>query len=279
MTVDVAPLEKKPLFKNVGVRAATALLFSAICIPPLYFGGWPWAVLVALLGGRMMWEWVRMSDDAPTRLAYIVPIIGVAVACFYMAQENLGLAVLTVAIAAIVAAIERSRRGGLLWAGLGYLYIVIPSLAIVGIRGIENGFTTEGFTKLIYVILVVVAADVGAYFGGSYFKGPKLSPKLSPNKTWSGFFSGLGFGAIIGGIVGLVIGLGFPIGFALAIPLVILSVLGDLLESGLKRALNVKDSGDLLPGHGGLLDRLDSLMLAVVGAVAILYIAPNIWPL
>jgi len=271
--------EKKPLFKNVGVRAATALLFAAICIPPLYFGGWPWAVLVALLGGRMMWEWVRMSDPVPTRLAFIIPIVGVVIACFYMAQQNISFAVITVAIAAILAALERARRGGLLWSGLGYLYIVIPSMAIVGIRGIENGFATEGFAKLIYVILIVVAADVGAYFGGSYFKGPKLSPKLSPNKTWSGFFSGLLAGALMGGIVGHVIGLGFPLGFGLAIPIVILSVLGDLLESGLKRKLNVKDAGDLLPGHGGLLDRLDSLMMAIVGVVAILAVAPGLWPL
>jgi len=226
-----------------------------------------------------MWEWVRMSDPVPTRLAYIIPIIGVAIACFYMAQKNLGLAVLTVAIAAILAALERARRGGSLWSGLGYLYIVIPSLAIVGIRGIENGFVTEGFTKLIYVILIVVAADVGAYFGGSYFKGPKLAPKLSPNKTWSGFLSGLFFGALFGGIVGHVVGLGFVLGCALAVPLVILSVLGDLLESGLKRSLNVKDAGDLLPGHGGLLDRLDSLMMAIVGAVVILAIVPNFWPI
>ncbi len=273
------PAEKKPLFKNVGVRAATALLFAAICIPPLYLGGWPWAVLVALLGGRMMWEWVRMSDPVPTRLAFIIPITGVVISCFYMAQKNLLFAVITVAIAAILAALERSRRGGLLWSGLGYLYIVIPSMAIVGIRGIENGFGTEGFTKLVYVILIVVAADVGAYFGGSYFNGPKLSPKLSPNKTWSGFFSGLTFGALMGGFVGHVVGLGFPLGFGLAIPIVILSVLGDLLESGLKRRLNVKDSGDLLPGHGGLLDRLDSLMMAIVGVVAILAVAPDLWPL
>lgn len=273
------PAENKPLFKNVGVRAATALLFAAICIPPLYFGGWPWAVLVALLGGRMMWEWVRMSDPVPTRLAFILPIIGVVIACFYMAdfdmaKQNLGFAVIAVAIAALLAAAERARRGGLLWAGLGYLYIVIPSLAIVGLRGSESGFT-----KLIYVILIVVAADVGAYFGGSYFKGPKLSPKLSPNKTWSGFFSGLIFGALLGGLVGHFIGLGFTLGFGLAIPIVILSVLGDLLESGLKRRLNVKDAGELLPGHGGLLDRLDSLMMAIVGVVAILAVAPDLWSL
>ena len=271
--------EKKPLFKNVGVRAATALLFAAICIPPLYFGGWAWAVLVALLGGRMMWEWVRMSDPMPTRPAFIIPIVGVVIACFYMAQQNLLFALITAGIATILAALERSRRGGLLWSSLGYLYIVIPSMAIVGIRGIENGFATEGFTKLIYVILIVVAADVGAYFGGSYFKGPKLSPKLSPNKTWSGFFSGLTFGALLGGGVGHIIGLGFPLGFGLAIPIVILSVLGDLLESGLKRRLNVKDAGELLPGHGGLLDRLDSLMMAIVGVVAILAVAPDLWPL
>lgn len=279
MSTDLTVVEKKPLFKNVGVRAATALLFAAICIPPMYFGGWPWAVLVAILGGRMMWEWVRMSDLVPTRLAYIIPIIGVVIACFYVAQGHFAFAVITVVIAALLAAIERARRGGLLWSGLGYLYIVIPCLAIVGLRGVENGFATEGFTKLIYVILIVVAADVGAYFGGSFFKGPKLSPKLSPNKTWSGFFSGLFFGALMGGLVGHLIGLGFALGCGIAIPLVILSVLGDLLESGLKRSLNVKDSGDLLPGHGGLLDRLDSLMLAVLGAVAILQFVPSTWPI
>lgn len=277
--MEPSPLVKKPVFKNVGVRAATALLFAAICIPPLYFGGWPWAILVALLGGRMMWEWVRMADNAPTPLSYIIPITGLSIACFYMAQKNIGLAVLTVAITTILVIAERARRGGLLWSGFGYLYIVIPSLAIVGLRGIENGFATQGFTKLIYVILIVVAADVGAYFGGSFFKGPKMAPKLSPNKTWSGFLSGLTFGALVGGLVGHIIGLGFILGVALAIPLVVLSVLGDLLESGLKRALNVKDSGDLLPGHGGVLDRLDSLMLAVVGAVIILYLAPNFWPI
>lgn len=273
------PKLKKPIWNNVGLRAITALAFAAICILPLYLGGWPWAILVSILGGRMMWEWVSMSDTAPTRLAYILPIIGIVIANFYMAQSLWLYAIISVFFAAVLAALERSRRGGLLWAGLGYLYIIIPCLVIVAIRGVENGFATEGFSKLIYIILVVVAADVGAYFGGSFFKGPKLAPKLSPNKTWSGFVCGAIFGILIGGIVGHVIGLGFVMGLVLAMPIVILSVLGDLLESGLKRVLNVKDTGALLPGHGGLLDRLDSLMLAVVGTGAILYIAPNIWPL
>ncbi len=270
---------RKPIWKNVGTRAVSAFSFAAICIPPLYFGGWAWAVLVSLLGGRMMWEWVRMSDTAATRLAFILPTLGVVLSAFYMTQGLWIHSMAAIAFAAIVSAIERSRRGGVLWAGLGTLYIAIPCMAIVAIRGAENGFATEGFTKLIYIILTVIAADVGAYFGGSLFKGPKLAPKLSPNKTWSGFFSGLSFGGVIGGVVGVIIGLGFSLGLALAIPIIILSVLGDLLESGLKRVLNVKDSGDLLPGHGGLLDRLDSLMLAVVGAGIILYLVPNIWPL
>jgi len=270
---------KKPIWNNVGIRAVTALSFAAICILPLYLGGWPWTILVSILGARMMWEWVKMSDPSPTRLAYVLPIIGVVVANFYAVQGFWWVSAITITVAAILAAVERLRRGGLLWAGLGYLYIIIPCLAIVYLRGGEAGFATAGFSKLIYIILIVIAADVGAYFGGSFFKGPKLAPKLSPNKTWSGSFSGLIFGALIGGIVGKIIGVGFALGMGLAVPIVILSALGDLLESGLKRILNVKDSGNLLPGHGGLLDRLDSLMLAVVGATSILFLVPNIWPL
>ena len=270
---------KKPIWKNVGTRAITALLFAAICMLPLYYGGWAWVLLVSLLGGRMMWEWVTMSDSAPTKLAFILPIVGVVAANFYAAQELWLLAIITILIAAMIAAFERARRGGLLWAGLGYLYIIFPCIAIVALRGMESGFATEGFTKLIFIISVVVAADVGAYFGGSYFKGPKLAPKLSPNKTWSGFISGLLFGVAMAGFVGGIIGLGWILGMLIAVPIVVLSVLGDLLESSLKRILKVKDAGNLLPGHGGVLDRLDSLMLAVVGAAIILFFAPNTWTL
>ena len=271
--------DKPRIWKNVGLRAVTALLFAGICIFPLYFGGWPWAILVALLGSVATWEWVRMSDPAPTRLAYILPILGIIIATVYVVQSKYNLAIFTVAIAGLLAALERSRRGGLLWAGLGYLYIVIPTLVIICLRGMENGFLSEGFTKLFYIIIIVVAADVGAYFGGSYFKGAKLAPKLSPNKTWSGFVSGLLFGALMGGLLGAVFKLGFAPGLFLAIPLIILSVFGDLLESGLKRVLNVKDAGELLPGHGGVLDRLDSLMMAAIGAATFFHLWPNFWPI
>ena len=271
--------DKPRIWKNVGLRAVTALLFAGICIFPLYFGGWPWAILVALLGSVATWEWVRMSDPVPTRLAYILPILGIIIATVYVVQSNYNLVIFTVVIAGFLAALERSRRGGLLWAGLGYLYIVIPTLVIICLRGMENGFLSEGFTKLFYIIIIVVAADVGAYFGGSYFKGAKLAPKLSPNKTWSGFVSGLLFGALMGGLLGAVFKLGFAPGLFLAIPLIILSVFGDLLESGLKRVLNVKDAGELLPGHGGVLDRLDSLMMAAIGAATFFHLWPNFWPI
>ncbi len=274
----VVPPQKKT-WKNLGLRAVTGLILSVICIVPLYFGGWVWAVLIAIFSGRMLYEWVRMSDPEPNFLAYIIPIIGLIIGVTYIMQGQHSLAGFAVVITAICAGFNRLRRGGVLWSGLGVLYILIPSFIMIMLRGTETGFATRGFSLLIFIILCVVAADVGAYFGGSYFKGKKLAPTLSPNKTWSGAISGFLFALIIGAVSAAVIGL-LPIyGALLAAPIVILSVLGDLLESALKRRLDVKDSGGVLPGHGGLLDRLDSLMMAVVGAAVLLYMLPNIWPL
>ena len=126
--------------------------------------------------------------------------------------------------------------------------------------------------------MVVIAADSWAYLGGSLLKGPKLAPKISPNKTWSGFLSGLLFGAFAGVLCAWATGFGLVYGFMLALPVVLFSVIGDLLESAIKRHLNVKDAGGLLPGHGGLLDRVDSLMLAVFVSAIALLIWPGIWP-
>jgi len=233
----------------------------------------------------MLHEWVRMSDPAPRLPAYLAPVFGLLAGIVYTVQGTVSLAAIAVAVTALsVFAIQIVRgradkpaHAG--WAVMGVVYIIIPVLMIITLRGNEIGFDTTGFKILSFILVCVIAADVGAYFGGSTIGGPKLAPKLSPNKTWSGFISGQLLAVILGALVGHLIGLGWVRGAMLALPLAILSVLGDLFESGVKRRLGVKDAGELMPGHGGLLDRLDSLMAAVTGAAILLLIFPGLWSL
>ncbi len=275
---------KKPKFSGVGVRFLSAVGLVLVCLAPFYFGGWLWAALAGLFGGRMLFEWVRMSDPAPSLPAYITPVLGLLAGIIYVVQLQAGYAVITLILTAIaVIGIQSVRAGELrqsriIWAGLGVLYIIIPTLLMVGMRGNEVGFDTVGFQRLLFILACVIGADVGAYFGGSTFGGPKLAPKLSPNKTWSGFFSGQLMAVILGVVIGKFVGIGWLSGAILALPIAILSVVGDLFESGVKRILNVKDTGGLMPGHGGLLDRLDSLMAAIIGASLVLLLFPGIWP-
>lgn len=278
-----APL-KKPKFSGVGVRFLSAVGLVLVCLAPFYFGGWLWAALAGLFGGRMLFEWVRMSDPSPALPAYITPIVGLLAGVIYVVQSHFGYAALTLGLTALaVIGVQylrstEQRKSRSLWAVLGVLYIIIPTFLMVGMRGNDIGFDTTGFQRLLFILACVIGADVGAYFGGSTFGGPKLAPKLSPNKTWSGFFSGQVLAVILGSIIGHLVGIGWVSGALLALPIAILSVLGDLFESGVKRTLNVKDTGGLMPGHGGLLDRLDSLMAAIIGASLVLMIFPGIWP-
>jgi len=278
------PVLKKPKWSGLGVRFGSAVGLVLLCLAPFYFGGWLWAALAGLFGGRMLYEWVRMSDPSPNVLSYVAPMLGLAAGIIYAVQGFLSFTILTVLVAAaavyglhyVRGKSDRLARPG--WAVLGVFYIVVPTLLIIAMRGNAVGFDTVGFQRLLFIIACVVGADVGAYFGGSILGGPKLAPTLSPNKTWSGFFSGQFCAIVLGGLVGLGVGIGWLSGAILALPIALLSVLGDLFESGVKRKLGVKDTGDLMPGHGGLLDRLDSLMAAVVGAALVLAIFPAIWP-
>lgn len=277
---DAAPLIK-PKWKNLGVRFGSAVVLVLICLAPFYFGGILWAVLAGLFGARMIFEWVRMSDPAAARLDYAVPIIGLVIGTVYAVQERVWLAVLSVVITLLAVAAQqflRKSQPRLNWALLGVVYIVVPSLMIVALRGNEIGFGTTGFERLLFIVICVIAADVGAYFGGSIMGGPKLAPRISPNKTWSGMISGQVLALSLGAIVGAVVGIGAINGAVLALPVALLSVVGDLFESGVKRRLGVKDTGELMPGHGGLLDRLDGLMASVFGATVMLALFPMIWP-
>ena len=242
-----------------------------------------WAFFVALIGSRMLYEWVRMSDTAPRLTGYIAPIMGLIAGIVYVMQFQTVLSI--IAISATILSVaglqairknpERGKRIG--WAVLGVAYIVIPCLLILSLRGHESGFSSIGFQRLLFIIFCVAAADVGAYFGGSIIGGTKLAPRISPNKTWSGFFSGQLLAVVMGSFIGAFVGIGWVNGALLALPVAILSVLGDLFESAVKRQLGLKDTGTLIPGHGGFLDRLDSLMAAVLGAAIVLAIFPQIW--
>jgi phosphatidate cytidylyltransferase len=226
-----------------------------------------------------MWEWVRMLNSKPVLKEICIPVAGIFFSCFLMAFENYNFVIISIGLSIVLISIERFNLNKVFWACLGFIYICLPSIALIGLRGSEVGFSSDGFIKMCYIIFIVIGADVGAYLGGSYFKGPKLSPVISPNKTWSGFISGLTLGLILGGLTGYFANMGMIFSLSFAVPIVLLSVVGDLFESGIKRVLKVKDTGELLPGHGGLLDRLDSLMFAVLGGVIILYFIPDIWPI
>ncbi|PHR93380.1 MAG: phosphatidate cytidylyltransferase [Robiginitomaculum sp.] len=265
---------KPGTFKSLGVRAVSGITLILICGLPVYYGGWAMIVLVAFFGTGMIWEWVRMTDAGFSKLAVILPILGLLGVLGFAGIGYWAWAVGVVLGASVLATLERVRRGEVLWAGAGVIYILMPCLAIIWLRGQGAGVSAPGFAKLLFVIFVVIAADSFAYLGGSTLKGPKFAPKISPNKTWSGFASGLIGGGIVGMIVAWFSGMSPLYGLVFSVPVVLASVFGDLLESAIKRHLDVKDAGDLLPGHGGLLDRVDSLMMAVLIAV----IALLVWP-
>ena len=219
-----------------------------------------------------------MSDPNPNLAAFIIPIAGLIFSIICLQHGGLNMAAICLVGFAIIAGVERLRRGGAQWAAFGVLYIGVPALVMILLRGNEMGMQSSGFKLLFFLMLIVITADTAAYFGGSYFKGPKLVPKLSPKKTWSGFFTG-GLATILVSLIVLYFfGQSVMFSVIIAIPIFLLSVAGDFLESGLKRILKVKDTGSVLPGHGGLLDRLDSLMLVLIAAGIFLHYYPQYWP-
>ncbi len=156
-----------------------------------------------------------------------------------------------------------TEHGGALWRFAGLFYVSIPCASIIWLRSVNfiEGMYT-GVYLVLYPILLVVATDIGAYFAGRQIGGPKLAPAVSPNKTWAGLGGGVVAAGAVGGLAMLFVP--YPtsaIGsIILGMVIAVIAQSGDLFESWLKRKAGVKDSGTLIPGHGGLLDRIDGLI-------------------
>lgn len=250
---------------------------SAAVLLPIAFGGawlggaW-WALVVGIFAMAMAWEWSGICDEktlthlfneaiAPAGLAAMV---AVACAVGLAAAGAFALALAALALGAIAATLlAQGKRPG--WQGLGVAYAGLPSIAIVWIRA-QPG---DGLAVLAWVLSLVIAVDTGAYAAGRSIGGPKLAPRISPKKTWAGLGGGIAGAMLIGAVSA------FLLELPRVLPLVLVSGAlavveqgGDLAESAFKRHFGVKDSSQLIPGHGGVLDRVDGLLAVsiVVGA-------------
>jgi phosphatidate cytidylyltransferase len=242
------------------MRVLAALVLAPIAIGIAWYGGWLWALLVTLASMGLYVEWLMIVGLAREWRASAPGVASLAIAgiCLIAGRLDAALIVLGVGLVA-VAALSPERRH---WSAAGFCYAAAAELASVLVRKDP----VHGFAALFLVLLVVWAADIGGYFAGRGIGGPKLWPRVSPKKTWAGAIGGFAGGwAVAGGFAVVGAGKAGPL-LALAAFLSVISQLGDLFESAVKRRFGVKDSSQIIPGHGGLLDRLDGFVAAIAAA-------------
>ena len=249
------------LATELGQRIISAIVMLVIVLVISWMGGWPFAILSTLLSLLLYYEWQAMVRQTPFDGPEALLSAGF---CLLLVVNLLGyLAVGLICFVMLGLLLELSTRGNeksdIRWIGLGALYCSIPAIAFPIIR--DGG----GFALILFVFVVVWVTDIAAYFAGRYFGGAKLWPAISPKKTWSGAIGGLVFACLAAAVFCLFhTAIPMPEAIVAAAVLSIVSQLGDLFESWVKRLFAVKDSSQLIPGHGGFLDRLDGLVAAAV---------------
>ncbi|MEO0637528.1 MAG: phosphatidate cytidylyltransferase [Pseudomonadota bacterium] len=266
--------------RELVTRAISAVVLVALVAFETVIGGWWFLQFLCLAAIISFWEWngmtlkrmqpgpgslaIRVFLSLPTALVLSTLVVNAAPIWAYVAAAA-GWSLVSIAII-----IWRSPAGrrvrNITWYLVGIPYITLPFVAIWAIRETP----VSGLLTLFFVFIVVWTTDTAAYFVGRALKGPKLAPAISPGKTWSGAIGGLSGAVLIGGLLAFWTGGDHQFGFILLVVALmsIGSQFGDLMESAVKRRSGVKDSGRLIPGHGGVLDRIDGLMIAVVIAFA-----------
>lgn len=272
---------------DLGVRTATGVLLIVGASLLVYFGGgpgtssatvsfiggWAFRIAVALIAAGMLLEWnvIHQLNLVAGRIAAAILallLLFLAEALFPIIDIHQvltstrfvpGLAAFGVIAIAGLALAAVLRRASV---GIGIVYVGIPAFSLLALEW--------GWERLTFWAMIITwTTDIGAYFAGRTIGGPKLAPLISPNKTWAGLIGGMAGAAIIGWICAFALGLG-GIFLLLGAPMAALAQAGDLFESWIKRRAGVKDSGSILPGHGGLLDRLDGLLPVAVATLLLL---------
>jgi phosphatidate cytidylyltransferase len=246
------------------------ILAAAILIPAalgaVYLGGWVLAVWTTAAGLAMAREWVHIVHREVFQWRFALHAVALSASQALLALGYSTWAFTSILIVALIGnVIARAREERGVWLALGIAYIAVPCLAFVWLRN----SVPDGLWTVVWLLCVVWATDSAAYIAGTAVGGPKLAPMISPNKTWAGALAGLAAGALATLILAQLLDVVALWPFVGAgILLSMLTQCGDLAESSLKRTFGVKNASDLIPGHGGALDRLDGLIFATLGLAA-----------
>jgi len=254
---------------EIGLRLLSGAVLATVSIASAILGGWWFSGWVLMLTLAVTHEWFAITRAAG-KWAAVAAVVGTWVAIAWQGEIILALYVVVMGSVgtAMFSMVQRGGQGGL-WGAAGTLYATIPLAALIWIRLAEGGAGA-----IMWLFLVVWATDSGAYAVGRLVGGAKLAPSISPSKTWSGALGGIFVAMVLGVLFASLIQADVERAAILAGIVSGASIIGDLLQSALKRRFNVKDSGTLVPGHGGVMDRLDSLVIAApVLAIVVTFVA------
>jgi phosphatidate cytidylyltransferase len=244
--------------RNLMQRIVAALVLIPLALALAYAGGAAWTALVTVVAIGLYVEWLMVVGEVKAISVTVSGAVALALSGVCLALGLVDFAIIVLGLGLVVVVVLAAGHRS--WAAAGFLYTAAAELASFMVRFDQH----YGWFALVLVLLVVWASDIGGYAAGRSVGGPKLAPRVSPNKTWAG---------AIGGFVGsLVVAAGWAAtGPGKIVPIMLIgavlsvaSQLGDLFESAVKRRFGVKDSSHIIPGHGGLLDRLDGYVAAIV---------------
>lgn len=250
--------------RNLALRIASSLVLAPIAIAATYFGGIVFSLFWTAAALAVWWEWEGLVQPVRNQGVLATGFCVLLIEALLAAGDRVEISVMIAILGALATAITSMRNA--VWIAAGVIYASIPLLASIALRGEDRA----GLVAILFVFAIVWGTDIAAYFAGRALGGPKLAPSISPKKTWSGAVGGTIAGIFAG--VAVVVAAGGMVSTRLTLIAFVLSVLsqgGDLFESWVKRRFEAKDSSGLIPGHGGVMDRLDGFIFAIPAAVLI----------
>ena len=272
--VTVPPEVEAPEAGSLGRRAVSALVLAGVGVLAISAGGILFDAAVLLVAALLVWEWARLADRSAVRpgAAGVSLLVALAIGLALSPSSIAFGLVVALAVIWLGTSLIAAPSGG--WISLGVLYVGAWAVAVFWLRADPTG----GREAVFWLVSVCVATDSGAYFIGRILGGPKLAPRLSPKKTWAGCIGGLLCAGVLGYVAAPYMRMSDAALLAAAsVGISIAAQLGDLLESAAKRRYGAKNSGSLIPGHGGLFDRFDSIIGATLAvAVACLFVGRSV---